>query len=189
MKPSLPTRPNSTNWLLHIAGLSILSVTAGGYYAFVYNPLVEANEHRSQRITQLERLLSASTEVEQQHEALRQELRTLKHSVETTHRRLPSDLQEGEFISEVQEIANSVGLEIEDYHLGEWEELANYSKAEVSLQCRGSYASICKFLDAIDHLARITEISTLELASHHNFESYPVYVTFVLYYGATAHDR
>ena len=73
--------------------------------------------------------------------------------------------------------------------MGMISELESYSQAELTFQCKGSYASICQFLHEIDHLARITEISNLQIESADNFHSYPLQVTFVLYFGGATHDR
>ena len=142
-----------------------------------------------QRIAQLETLLVKSPRVRQENRAFHAELASLRHSVEETQRRLPHELREHEFVEQVRQVASQSGIELGDYQMGMISELESYSQAELTFQCKGSYASICQFLHEIDHLARITEISNLQIESADNFHSYPLQVTFVLYFGGATHDR
>lgn len=177
------------SWLLH--GISIVCVGSilAAYGWFVLKPLIESEQVCRQRIGQLETLLVRAPKVRQENRAFNAELASLKHTVEETQRRLPSELREHEFVEQIRAVAADSNMNIGDYQLGLTTELESYSQTELTLQCTGSYASICRFLDKIDHLARITEISNLQIESNDNFHSYPVQVTFVLYFGGVTHDR
>jgi Tfp pilus assembly protein PilO len=177
------------SWLLHITGLLSTAGLVAAYSWFVLKPLVDHEHVCEQRIVQLEALLAKSPKVRQENRAFHAELASLKHSVEETQRRLPPQLCEHEFVEQVRLVATKAGVEVGDYQMGLITELESYSQAELSFQCKGSYASICRFLDEIDHLARITEISNLQIESADNFHSYPIQVTFVLYFGGATHDR
>lgn len=176
-------------WLLHGAGLLCVAGIVAAYGWFVLRPLVEHEQLCQVRIAQLEDLLIQTPKVRQENRAYNAELASLKHSVEETQRRLPPELREHEFVEQVRQVATKAGMEVGDYQMGLITELESYSQAELSFQCKGSYASICQFLHEIDHLARITEISNIQIESADNFHSYPIQVTFVLYFGGTTHDR
>jgi Tfp pilus assembly protein PilO len=174
---------------LHGAGLLCLTVIVGAYGWLVLKPLVAHEQLCQQRIGQLETLLVSTPKVRQENRAFHAELASLKHTVEQTQRRLPRELREHEFIEQVRLVAGKSGIEVSDYQIGLTTELESYSQTELTFQCKGSYASICQFLDEINHLARITEISNLQIESADNFHSYPIQVSFVLYFGGVTHDR
>jgi Tfp pilus assembly protein PilO len=174
---------------MHGAGLLCVASVVAAYGWFVIKPLVEHERLCQQRIAQLETLLAKTPKVRQENRAFHAELASLRHTVEETQRRLPTELREREFVAQVRQVAAKSGMEVSDYQMGLTTELESYSQAEVTFQCKGSYASICQFLDEIDHLARITEISNLQIESADNFHSYPIQVTFVLYFGGRTHDR
>jgi Tfp pilus assembly protein PilO len=189
MTRSVENSISTLGWVLHGAGLACVAATLGAYGWFVIRPLVDHEQLCQQRIAQLEHLLDKTPKVRQENRAFRAELASLRHSVEETQRRLPRELGEREFVEEVRQVAARSGIEVGEYQMGLVTELESYSQAELSFQCKGSYASICQFLDEIDHLPRITEISNLQIESADNFHSYPVQVTFVLYFGGATHDR
>jgi Tfp pilus assembly protein PilO len=189
MQSRIENSINTLRWALHGACLVCVAGLVAAYGWFVFKPLMEKEQVCQLRITQLKELLVKTPRVRQENRAFHAELAALKHTVEETQRRLPRELREHEFVEQVRQVAAKTGIEIDDYQLGLVTELESYSQAEITFQCQGSYASICQFLDEIDHLARITEISNLQIESADNFHSYPVQVTFVLYFGGATHDR
>jgi Tfp pilus assembly protein PilO len=180
---------NKLRWAMHVVCFVCVVGFVAAYGWFVFKPLREHEQACQQRIAHLKQLLVQAPKVRQENRAFHAELTSLKHTVEETRRRLPQKIQEHEFIEQVRQVATKLGMEVGDYQLGLVTELQSYSQAEVTFQCKGSYASICQFLDEIDHFARITEISNLQIESGDNFHSYPLQVTFVLYFGGSTHDR
>ncbi len=175
--------------VLHGAGVLMVVLMVGAFIQFGFVPLVDDQQLCDQRITQLESLLAKAPQVQAEHQQRTVELASLKESVVETQRRLPSELREHEFLDQVRAAASKTGIELGEYHLGAIEELASYSKANLTFACHGSFASICRFFNEIDHLARITEISNLQIETTENFKRYPLQVTFVLYFGGATHDR
>jgi Tfp pilus assembly protein PilO len=180
---------NKLGWAMHGVCLVCVAGIVAAYGWFVFMPLKEYEQDCQQRIVQLQELLVHTPKVRQENRAFNAELASLKHTVEETQRRLPQELREHEFMDQVKQVANTSGMEVVNYQLGLTTELESYSQVEVTFQCKGSYASICQFLDEIDHLSRITEVANLQVESADNFHSYPMEVTFVLYFGGATHDR
>lgn len=189
MRGHIESSIKSLGWAMHGVCLICVAGFVAAFSWFVLKPLVEQEQICQQRIAQLEDLLVKSPKVRQENRAFHAELASLKHSVEETQRRLPHELREHEFIEQVRQVATKSGMEVGDYQMGLVTELESYSQAELTFQCKGSFASICQFLHDIDHLARITEIANLQIESADNFHSYPIQVTFVLYFGGVTHDR
>jgi Tfp pilus assembly protein PilO len=189
MRRSIEKQVSALGWILHGVGVAALALCVAANLWFVAMPLYEQHELSESRIAQLQVMLSKSKQVYREHEKLYDELASLKKSVEETQKRLPRELGEGQFLEDVRAVAARMGVVVGEYHLGTTEELESYSKAELTLQCQGNYASICRFLDEIDHFARLTEVSNLQIESTDNFNRYPFQVSFVLYFGGSNHDR
>jgi Tfp pilus assembly protein PilO len=189
MRSPIEHKITTLGWALHGVGVIVLGALLLSYVCFVWKPISERRQLCEQRITQLEQLLKRSPQVRKENQTHRAELASLKKSVEETQRRLPQELREHEFLEQARAIAGKTGVEMKDYQMGAVEQMESYSRAQLTFQCHGSFASICRFLDEIDHLARITEVASLEIESADNFNRYPLQVTFVLYFGGASHDR
>jgi Tfp pilus assembly protein PilO len=189
MRISIERQIITLGWALHAVGVVALGLVLLAYLWFVWNPISERRLLCEQRISQLEQLLKRAPHVRSENQTYKAEIASLKQSVEETQKRLPQELREHEFLEQVRAIAEQTGMELQDYQMGDIEQLESYSKAQLTLQCHGSFASICRFLDEIDHLARITEAANLQIETADNFNRYPLQVTFVLYFGGSSHDR
>ncbi len=189
MRNPIEKQINTLGWALHAVGVLTTVLTVGAFVEFGFMPFAEQQELCDQRIAQLESMLAKASQVQSEHHNRTVELASLKESVVETQRRLPSEMREHEFLDQVRAAASATGVELGEYRLGAIVELASYSKADLTFECHGSFASICQFLNKIDHLARITEISNLQMETTDNFNRYPLQVTFVLYFGGATHDR
>ena len=173
----------------HVLGLTLLLVLSVCFYKFVYRAFGESKAKLVQRSQQLDLLLTSSEQVQSEYLLLRNELRELKKAVAETKSRLPLNIEEEAFLAETQQTANDVGLQIIEYQSELKEDSVGVHSVEIRLICIGSYASTCRFLERIDHLARVVEIAKLSMESDVNSDRYPVQMSFVLYYGAESHDK
>lgn len=175
-------------WALHAAGVATLALVVGAYYFFVYQHLEIRRQSDLQRIDLLTTLLSESTAVQSQNRDLQQELAALEASISAIRERLPHELRQTEFSDELNRVAQEVGLRVVELRWGKTDVTPSHTQAEVRLECDGSYASICRFLDEVSQLTRITDISQLQLETDPESKYRPFQVTFVLYYGVDSHD-
>ena len=175
-------------WALHAAGVATLALVVGAYYFLVYQRLEIRQQSDSQRIDQLTTLLSESAPVQRENRDLRQELNALEASIAAIRERLPHEMRREEFTDELNRVAQEVGLHVLELRWGATEVTPSYTQAEVQLECDGTYASICRFLDEVSQLTRITDIAQLQLEADAESRNHPFQVTFVLYYGVDSHD-
>lgn len=189
MRNSQDKQVELLGWALHAAGCLTVIAIVGAYFAFVTRPLNAQMDQCDIRVSQLKLLHERGPQVRAAYSQSQEELQSLKESVEETLLRLPENLEDEEFIAQVKSVALATGVEIVGYQMGSTEQLTSYSKAELTFQCNGSFASICRFLDEVDHLPRLTEVSRLEIETDKNLERYPLQVDFVLYFGGSSHDR
>lgn len=175
-------------WSLHAAGLLVIALVLATFYQLSYAPMVVQSEKHDKRAEQLEQLLTTSEKVRLKHQTLRQELDDLEHETAAMRERLPHDLQKNQFESSLRIAARTAKFQLEETNWNAPESTPTHSHTEVMVNGFGSFASICGFLDNVNQLARITKISSMELATDQESESYPLQVTFVLVYGIESND-
>jgi len=173
---------------LHAAGFLAVALVLTTFYQLGYARLVDQGEDYVNRAKQLDQLLATSETAKQRHQSLRQELDDLEQQAATMRQRLPHDLQKEQFESSVRKAASQAGLQFEQATWNTPNSISSHSLAEVSISGTGSFAGICRFLDEINQLTRITKISRLQLASDSESQHYPFQVTFVLVYGIQSND-
>ncbi len=176
-------------WSLHGLGILLFGGVCGAYYWAAICPLEARATMRAQHTEQLQLLLQRAEDFRARHHQLSADLNTLRESVATTLKRLPIELGEDQFIEQVRSIASGTGIAVAEHHIGTVKRLENFGEAEIAFICNGSFGSICRFLDSVSHLSRLTEISRLEIEPGVNSTGYSFQVTFVLYFGGSTHDR
>jgi Tfp pilus assembly protein PilO len=175
-------------WALHAAGVATVVVVITAYYFFVYQQLETRKQSDLLRIEQLRTLLSHSATVQRQNLDQQQKLQSLEDSISAIRERLPHELRQTQFSDELNRVAEEAGLQIGQLDWGEPEVTPSYTQAMVQLECDGSYDNICRFLDKVSQLTRITDISQLQLESDPGSLNRPLQVTFVLYYGVDSRE-
>jgi len=182
------THEHQLGWALHAAGFVVVALVVGGYCLLIHNRLVDQKEDDSGRIDHLQTLLEESSQVQHENFALRKEFESLQNSINSIRQRLLRDLKKDELAGELLGVARQVSLQVDNHRWSAPVLEQGHSHAEISLNCNGSYASICRFLDEVNHLALITDVSKLQLGASNKTNRYPFQVTFVLVYGVDSHD-
>ena len=175
-------------WAMHAAGGTVVLLVAWGFHALLAKPLQQQRLGDRDRIGQLQQLLAKSPGIQQQHALLRRELQELEDSIASMEGRLPAELGDSQFESELRNAAQAAGLLGLGCQLHAPESMPTHQQAEVSFQGNGSFESICRFLARIDQLARVTKIAKLNVRSDPQTGLNSIHGSFVLYYGVTTHD-
>ncbi|MCG8450839.1 MAG: type 4a pilus biogenesis protein PilO [Pirellulales bacterium] len=189
MNPQTTNRISLFGWALHAACFGVVLLSIVVFYGTVYRKIHVQKDANRVRSEQLGMLLATSSEIRRKQAPLREELDELRDSIAYKRSRLPEDMKEREFVRQIRETANKVGLQVLDHDIFAIQPGPSVSSVEISFRGNGSFASICNFLNDVHQIARITEISNLELESEINSDGYPFQVTFVLYCGAESNDR
>ena len=173
---------------LHLAGVTVLALAIGGFYALVLLPLQQKQAEYSARSEQLDMLLVNTGTEASDYRRLRDELASMNDSVAEMHRQLAGQSSETAVIEQLSQLASDVDLEVLDYQVGLTQSLPSHSQTSVDFRCHGSYASICRFLQKAEQLTRTTKLSKFELNAKEKSHGYPIQLTFVLYSGGKSHD-
>ena len=175
--------------LLCVIGCAVVLAVIGVFYYAYLKPRSVEYQRMEGRIAQLETLMANPGEAARDY----RELRSAVSLVQTQIAEVQSDYLEAvdpaTVMQQLTSLAREQRLEVFDYDISAPKALDTHVQTEIELHCRGSYASICRFLDQAEQLTCVTKLSSLEIDSSGNSELYPVELTFVLYSKVESHDR
>ncbi|MCI0334352.1 MAG: type 4a pilus biogenesis protein PilO [Planctomycetes bacterium] len=169
--------------LLHYAGVlaAVLCVAAG--FSLVHAPTVDAIADTSSRIEELKLSIQNASIMRDQHRKVTDQLSEVTARIAGVQRRVPRDADAGEFLKEVTQLASEEQLVIKDFTPEKPEHRNGYAEMQVTLKGSGSYASICKFVDRLSKLKRLSKVKDLTLSAEGNANEYPMTATLVIYFG------
>lgn len=170
-------------WLTHAGSAVVVIAIAAALFALVNRPPRARQLEHAHRIEQLRRLLSSAEDDEQKLATLNTQLDSLQQRAADVHQRIPETPQEAELLERVATIANEEGFQVADYRRGRVTKADSYSRFEIGLKGRGSFPSICRCVDRLHRLTRITTIERLSIQPTDEIRSYPVDLTIALYFG------
>lgn len=136
----------------------------------------------SQRMLQLEETLSAADEIQAEHALLREHLLAAREQEASLQARIPDDPSEEEFLALASGLATDTGLRIKDYRPGKSRREASCSSLEVQLIGEGNYESICRFVDGLTKLPRLSTIASLHIDATKNHADYLIEISVLLFF-------
>jgi Tfp pilus assembly protein PilO len=167
---------------LHGAGLAVALAVVGLGYALAHRPMDRDADDCQSRIATLQTLLADSAKVRAEHAALRRALDETTAKTLALEKRVPRDPAEAEFLSQLSGAAEESGLVIRDYRPGVVRKRENHSCLEIQLACTGSFRAICRFLDRMASLPRLSQVTQIEMASAGEAKTYPVTMSVVVFF-------
>jgi Tfp pilus assembly protein PilO len=169
-------------WMIHAAGGAIVLAVALGFYSWFWAPTAADVAHRTGRMVHLHALMANNERIAADHRQLSERLAELRAAAASVRKRMPRRASTQDFIERATELANSLELKTELCTAAAPQEHPTHSQVQVTCRVNGSYDSVCRYLAAVDQFSQISKISTLEIDSEVNSQSYPVQVVFQLYY-------
>jgi Tfp pilus assembly protein PilO len=189
MWEKLSTSRQSKHAAAHAIGAAVAIVVALLTYRGVVVPLMsEADEHEL-HANRVRLLVARSEQVAAEHRQLRERQAKLTSAAKQTRDRMPTDVAAGDFVERSTALASQLDIEVEQCQSGAAELHDDHATIDVSCTLRGSFASICRYLAAIDQLPQASRVRRLQMAQSPESEGYPVQVTFQLYYQIDPHDK
>jgi Tfp pilus assembly protein PilO len=119
----------------------------------------------------------------QQHQNATLKLNDLTTRIAEVQRRVPRDADAGGFLKELMELASAEQLAIKDFTPEKPENRNGYAEMRVSFKGAGSYASICRFMDRLSKLKRLSKVKDLSVTAEGDADEYPMTATLVIYFG------
>jgi Tfp pilus assembly protein PilO len=174
--------------ILHYAGVLACVVSATVAYSLVHAPVAKAIASTSLRINELALSVENSLLIREQHRKVSESLREVETRIAAVQRRVPRHADGGAFLRQVTNIADAEKLAIKDFHPETPAAKAGYAEMQVTLKGRGSYASICAFIDKLNKLTRLSKVKDLTLSASDDAADYPMTATLIIYFGLEAAD-
>jgi Tfp pilus assembly protein PilO len=175
-------------WMVHACGAGAVGAIALAFYGWFFAPAGAEIEHSVKRMDQLQALMASSEQIAEEHRRLDLRLTALRSVASAIDKRIPSHVSSQEFIDRATRLAESLELKVELCSAAAPQTHATHTQVEVTCRLRGSYASVCRFLAAIDQITQISKVSHLEVDTAANSGEYPANVIFQLYYRGEVND-
>jgi Tfp pilus assembly protein PilO len=169
--------------LLHYAGLLATVLCAVAGYSFVHAPSIESIASTSAKIVELEMLIQNAPVMREQHRKSSDRLQEVTTRIAELQARVPHDAAAGEFLKEVTRVASEEQFAIKDFTPDKPHDRTGYAEMQVTLKGAGSYASICRFMDRLSKLKRLSKVKDLSLSAEGDASEYPMTATLVIYFG------
>ncbi len=169
--------------LLHYAGVLATVVCAAAGYSFLHGPSTQSIASTSERIDELAMFVRNVPVMREQHQKATEKLNEVTTRIAEVRARVPREADAGEFLKQLTQVATSEQLEIKDFTPGKPEEKDGYAEMQVTLRGVGSYASICRFVDKLSKMKRLSKVKDLTLSAEGNASEYPMTATLVIYFG------
>jgi len=169
--------------LLHATGLGCALLAAVVFYGAIYAPRANAIDRLNEEIAGVQLRLHGANTIRQQYSQLIAQRKQQRQLAEEVRQRVPDAPQEAEFLEVISKGTPPEDFVITDYSRGQAIQADGCRQVDIQLQCNGTYAGICRFLDQLDNMPRITHVVGLELKSQMVEQRYPLTITVRLYFG------
>jgi len=97
-------------------------------------------------------------------------------------RRVPPEPRESEFLKDMLQVAKQTGLDLRDYQPATPVTMGGSRQLPIRLSGAADYRAICRFLDGVSRLPRLTTIEKLEISATPPGAPYPVAMTVAVYF-------
>jgi Tfp pilus assembly protein PilO len=175
--------------LLHYAGVLVTVVCVSAGYSFLHAPAVVAIADTASQIDDVKQSVQNAPIIRQQHKIASAKLHEVTTQIANVQRRVPREADSAEFLNELASVATAENLEISEFKPDDRSEAKNgYAEMQVVLKGKGSFGSICKFIDHLNKLARLTKVKDLTLSTDTDEPEYPMAATLVIYFALRGHD-
>ncbi len=179
----------TTHTGLHVAGGAAALGAAVAFYQFVYAPLHRDVAEHAQSIARVQLLTDSADGVARTHREVVARLEHLTRAAAAVRERMPLGTSASDFVEQAGKLAAALDLEVRQCQSEAPRHHAGYSTIDVSCELVGDYASICRYLTAIDQLPQISQVQRLDITRGSDSGGYPVEVTFQLYYQVDPNDK
>ena len=175
-------------WSLHIVFCSMLLV--GVYVAQTYwlTSLRQERISVGREIQTLQSKLAKADEVAAQHEELVELKKAIERRAADITDRIPAHPNEGEFLKQTTSAAKACGITIKEYLRRGIDAHEDHSRLVVHLSLEGTFESICKFVEQLEQLPRISKVSKLRMVSRTKDGLYPMDLTLILFFRSELAD-
>lgn len=144
--------------------LAVLAILILTYFLFI-SPVETEIAQRKRRIEQLEKQLSSKRVIARDLSRFKVEVERLKQRLNEALTELPNEAEIPELLQKIAALVEQSDCEMETFE-PQSEVLQNfYARIPVKMAITGNYHSIAVFFDKVSKLARIVNVTDIELGS------------------------
>lgn len=188
MKAKLGQSEGSIRSMLHLAGATLLAALLGVYFLGVYDQFLDQSDESESRVQLLTKELRDSNRIRTDHYRLQQDFESLEANVTEIRTRLERPLEQEQLSQALEQAAADASLQSCKTSIGKRHDASDHRRLELELECSGSYASICRFVDSLGRLPWLTDITQLSIEAKDHQSHYRLLAKFSVYYDRTSHD-
>ena len=167
----------SLNGGLFLATVALLTAV----YFVAFRPLDTQLQAASLETDDLKALVERTPEISKKHRDLEERLAACRKQTSELWQRIPSSPRESDFLGQMCQLAERTGMHVADYHPGSVEQRENHHELEVKIATRGEYKSLCRFLEQVDQIPRLSRMTHLEIVGQTG-ETLTVDLTYRIYF-------
>ena len=179
---------HSLGTLLHVTGAASLALVVSVYYFVCYERFLARSGKSDYRIELLTNELRDSDRIRTDHYRLQQTYESLESTVGKLRSRLSKPLDKEQLSQSLKQAVLDANMDGNKLTIGKNDQTPGHSCLELELECSGSYASICSFVENLGELAWITDITQLRIETTDQGTEYTLLAKFSVYYDRTFSD-
>lgn len=172
-------------WAKRLASMvaaTVVALTTYVFYTSFFSPFARKYEVYEAKISMLRNTLASGEESRREQLSLQEKVRDLNSLLTNVRERIPDGPNETQFLQQVTEAAESTNVIIRAYNRGRIEELATHCQLEVRIVGEGRYEPICRFIDELSKLSRITSVEHMKIEARPGSEIYPIEMRLLLFF-------
>jgi Tfp pilus assembly protein PilO len=169
-------------WLHAVGAICALAIFFLAWLCF-FAPIDASARASREETTQLREVIANSRQIRNDHAYVSEQLAANRREASQLAANIPDEPREAEFLAQLTQLADDVGIEIQDYRPGQTRRYESHCVLTVDLVCVGRYPGICRFLEELPDLARRCAVEDLEISAAPVAEQYETRITLRLYYG------
>ena len=173
----------AVEWVLHSTLFGVL--LAGLFFAQSYwQTTLQVDQAELRReIRQIKKKLNNAEQIVSEHQRLKEMKQAIEDRAEIVRDRIPEQPNEGEFLRQTTSAARECGITITEYLRRGIETHDDHSRLMIHISLKGAFANLCRFVDQLERLPRISKVSRLKVGNLKGQENeYPMELTLILFF-------
>lgn len=168
---------------LHAVGAVIACAILVGGLVLVRRSLAAERTSIDARIAEARQILDKEDALHTEHSHLEHRLSDLERRTGELLARIPETPREAEFLAQLSGLAGESQLAIRSYRPDSPVESERYQRLDIELVAEGTFTSLCRFLEGLESLPRLSRLTHLEVESASAEDgTYPVTMTLRIFF-------
>ena len=173
---------------VHATGLAVTLLIAGAGYLTSFATTQARAEVCQQSISENAMLLDKADMIVRRRDLAETEVAALSSRLRELTSMIPDAPLESQFLAQLTALSEECQLSIRDFQPGPVEQTENLKQIRVRLFGHGSWECVCRFLDGLQALPRLTHISRLKMAHGEESGIYPVDMELTIFFASDCPD-